>query len=106
MGDCKFACCPSGEECNGPLPGEVFFIGEPKYVGKMPPSELVPCRPPKTVHAIAHFDFDGRCLYCPCAWWHPEVEEGICQLSDTSFELSKAHAKKRHKDCPLCIEED
>lgn len=28
-------------------PGEVFWLGEPKYVGAFPPREDVPCKPKK-----------------------------------------------------------
>ena len=85
-------------------PGEVFWLGEPKYVGKIPPSELVPCRPPKkkTIHAIAHFDFDGSCRNCKCVDWFYDN----CQLSKTNFSVRGVSDGERHEHCPLCIEED
>jgi len=71
--------------------------------------------PKKTVHAIAHFDFDGSCLDCPCAWWSDEVADGKCQLNDTEIRYEKQFGKSigrggldkgRHEHCPLCVEED
>ena len=119
--DCTFRKAGLGKI----LPGGVFFIGEPKYVGKMTPSELVPCRPcshpgcmshsshpceecgrqwakKRSVHAIAHFDFDGSCGDCACN----NEDGGICNLPDTGFNTSDVPKGQRHEHCPLCIEED
>ena len=54
----------------------------------------------KTVHAIAHFDFDGSCLDCPCN----NEDGGICNLG--GFNIVPMPKHKRHEHCPLCIEED
>ena len=58
----------------------------------------------KSVHAIAHFDFDGSCHGCPLAdlaW-----RGGICRLSTTKFSIDRVLIDDRHEHCPLCIEED
>lgn len=56
----------------------------------------------KSVHAIAHFDFDGSCEDCACN----NEDGGICNLPDTGFNTSDVPKGQRHKHCPLCIEED
>jgi hypothetical protein len=58
--------------------------------------------PQKTIHAIAHFDFDGSCIDCPCA----DLEDLVCLLSKTKFQISTIPEGNRHAHCPLCIEEE
>ena len=81
-------------------PGEVFWLGEPEYVGKMPPAPELQFSPKKTIHAIAHFDFDGSCDDCPCA----SSDGSLCFLMMRS--LMSVPLGNRHNNCPLCIEED
>ena len=59
-----------------------------------------------TVHAIAHFDFDGSCNSCPCSGWVNGRSEGKCQLSKTNFDITRVPYDERHKQCPLCIEDN
>jgi len=86
-------------------PGEVFWLGEPEYVGKMPPAPELQFSPKKTIHAIAHFDFDGSCYNCPCVG-KLDGDKEICQLSVTGFDIHRVPYDERHEDCPLCIEEE
>jgi hypothetical protein len=50
--------------------------------------------------AIAHFEFEGRCLHCPCANW--DYDE--CQLIHA--EIADYYSEGRPDFCPLCIEEE
>jgi len=64
-------------------------------------------RPKKTIHAIAHFDFDGSCENCPCSPWTADTtgwEVQLCCLG--KFNVEKVPRRQRHELCPLCIEED
>lgn len=57
---------------------------------------------PKTVHAIAHFDFEGSCAGCPCLNWYADV----CRLIKGNPSIVGVPEGGRHEMCPLCIEED
>lgn len=58
---------------------------------------------PKTVHAIAHFDFDGSCAGCPLWVGWAKI---ACGISKTQFDVTMVPEGRRHEHCPLCIEED
>ena len=57
----------------------------------------------KSVHAIAHFDFDGSCA--GCSLW-TGWDEVVCGISKTQFSVSMVPEGQRHEHCPLCIEEE
>jgi len=70
------------------------------YRDSLPPPPEVKCRPKKSVHAIAHFDFDGSCHSCPFS----NFEGNYCDFMRE--EIDSVPCSDRHEHCPLCIEED
>jgi len=68
-----------------------------EYMGRDDEKDDVP---KKTIHAIAHFDFDGSCDDCPVSNFGYRY---ICRLGKLNVEC--VPEGKRHEHCPLCIEE-
>ena len=87
------------ETADDSLTGHASRIKE--AVGQSIRTLNIPKRQPNTVHAIAHFDFDGSCGDCACN----NEDGGICNLPDTGFNTSDVPKGQRHEHCPLCIEE-
>jgi len=55
--------------------------------------------PEKTIHAIAHFDFDGSCDDCPFGNFGYKY---MCRLG--KLDVEGVSVGKRHELCPLCFE--